>query len=1094
MNGLAYYRQRISDVLRRIYHWAPLPDRWKSRLKIFYNQRLRGWVKGTPRSSAAVANTFPLVRADLRQYVNSLFAGCGQASDLDEIPAQAGFVREPGDVRMIAFYLPQYHPIPENDEWWGRGFTDWNNVAKALPLFCGHYQPHLPGELGFYDLRLLEVQARQIELARQFGLYGFCYYYYWFNGHRLLERPLQQLLENPELDFPFCICWANENWSRRWDGMNQDILIKQHYSDADDQDFIAGLLPVLRDSRYIRVNGRPLVLVYRPALLPDARATTRHWREECRGAGVGELYLVAVKGLDFLEPEEFGFDAAAEFPPHTVSCPDVTLKVEPVDPKFSGTVYDFASYIRAKEYLPFTPGKVFRGVMPSWDNTSRKKSKGTIFYGSTPALYEQWLTDAACDTVRRFQSEERLLFINAWNEWAEGAHLEPDRRYGYAWLNATARSLRTARESATRKKILLVGHDAHPHGAQRLLLHIMKALVDHFHYEVHLALKSGGRMIGEYAAYGAVYDLEREYDSPELRQALFASLKGQGVDIALTNTVVTGDLTPELRSCGFRTVSLVHELPGIIASYGIQPNAEALAAHADAVVFPACYVADRFATVAAVPAERRIIRPQGLFDMAAVQLDRGAAAVRLRQRLGWPDAAKVMLSVAFGDHRKGVDLFFDVARNLLTTDADCYFLWVGDIEATMRPVVEEKLRDATLRSHVAMLPFQNDLGEFYAGADIFVLTSREDPFPCVVQEAMAAGTPVVGFAGAGGFADLLAPDDLGALAPLEDTAAMAAIVRSWLHDPAGLADRGRRAAELIRRKHGFLDYIYDLLALLGHPYAKISAVIPNYNYEQYLATRLDNIRRQTYPVYEMIILDDASTDNSRTVIDEFVRTWPLLARKIYRATNSGSVFAQWDAGLRQAGGDYIWIAEADDLADTDFLATAVTGFRDPGVILSYTQSRQMDAAGAIMAPDYLDYTRDVDPDRWRSDYRATGTEEITGALSIKNTIPNVSAVLFKKVSLTELLPELLTYRCAGDWLFYVWLLQQGDIAFRATPKNNHRRHSGSVVHQDRRAGLAQEICRMQDYVAERFAVPETIRAKAAAYRDECLRILNGKEA
>ncbi|MGH9586930.1 MAG: glycoside hydrolase family 99-like domain-containing protein, partial [Acidobacteriaceae bacterium] len=224
------------------------------------------------------------------------------------------------DVRAIAFYLPQYHPIPENDAWWGKGFTEWTRVVEATRLFHSHCQPQLPEQLGFYDLRVPEVREAQAELARQHGIHGFCYYHYWFNGKRLLERPFTEVLASKRPEFPFCLCWANENWTRRWDGQSQDVLMAQHYSPEGDRAMIRELLPAFRDPRYIRVRGRPLFLVYRAGGLPDPRATAAIWREEAAAAGLPGLYLCRAESLDEAvspqDPTQIGFDAACEFPPH----------------------------------------------------------------------------------------------------------------------------------------------------------------------------------------------------------------------------------------------------------------------------------------------------------------------------------------------------------------------------------------------------------------------------------------------------------------------------------------------------------------------------------------------------------------------------------------------------------------------------------------------------------------------------------------------------------------------------------------------------------------------------------------------------------
>src|SRR5437667_7337089 len=220
-------------------------------------------------------------------------------------------------IRAIAFYLPQFHPIPENDAWWGKGFTEWSNVVKAKPLFRGHYQPHLPADLGFYDLRLPETRQAQADLARQYGIYGFCYYHYWFNGQRLLGRPLDDVLASGKPDFPFCLCWANENWTRRWDGRERELLMEQRYSDDDDRAHMRWLAEAFGDERYIRVNNKPLFLVYRASRIPDPLRTTTIWRDEAQRLGFGDLYLCRVESFadERDDPLRIGFDAAVEFQP-----------------------------------------------------------------------------------------------------------------------------------------------------------------------------------------------------------------------------------------------------------------------------------------------------------------------------------------------------------------------------------------------------------------------------------------------------------------------------------------------------------------------------------------------------------------------------------------------------------------------------------------------------------------------------------------------------------------------------------------------------------------------------------------------------------
>ncbi len=372
----------------------------------------------------------------LNQYLENVARG----ADFDD-GANVSPLPDPLPVRLIAFFLPQFHAIPENDEWWGRGFTEWTNVSKTLPRFSGHYQPRLPGAFGFYDLSNANILRRQAETARRYGIEGFCFHHYWFGGRRLLERPLEILLADRSIDLPFCVNWANENWTRRWDGQESQVLMAQAHSPEDDIAFARSLEPLFDDPRYIRVGGRPLLLLYRPAILPDARATVDRWRQHFATKGEDPLILMP-QVFDDYDPRPYEMDGAIGFPPFGAGTK--SERVFPsilFDPEFRSAVlpYDQVA-LKALEYRP-EEFRYFPGVCPSWDNSPRTGRVGKLLHGSTPIKWSAWLEAAARQSMTTQPVGERLVFINAWNEWAEGAYLEPDRHFGFAYLAETARCL-----------------------------------------------------------------------------------------------------------------------------------------------------------------------------------------------------------------------------------------------------------------------------------------------------------------------------------------------------------------------------------------------------------------------------------------------------------------------------------------------------------------------------------------------------------------------------------------------------------------------------------------------------------------------------
>lgn len=358
-------------------------------------------------------------------------------------------------LRAIAIYLPQFHPIAENDSWWGKGFTEWTNVTKAKPLFKKHYQPHLPSDLGFYDLRLSDSREAQAEMAKKFGIHGFCYYHYWFNGKRVLERPFQEVFDSKKPDFPFMLCWANENWTRVWDGDSKEILLKQNYSKEDDINHIQYLLPYFKDSRYIKVDGKPVIAIYKSGLLPHIEETLKVWREEAAKENM-ELYICRFDCHNFVG-EEFvtpNFDATIDFQPfgssfqayqktrvakRGISFLFRKIGISKVGDVLSNKI-DYADYVNFVKKYKMPSYKIFPGISPMWDNSARKKKNYFMLTNSTPSLYQKWL-DHIISTFKPYSKEENFIFINAWNEWAEGNHLEPCQKWGTQYLEKTKESL-----------------------------------------------------------------------------------------------------------------------------------------------------------------------------------------------------------------------------------------------------------------------------------------------------------------------------------------------------------------------------------------------------------------------------------------------------------------------------------------------------------------------------------------------------------------------------------------------------------------------------------------------------------------------------
>lgn len=431
---------QIGDRLKELFWKLPLSLETKERISALRYKR------ALARESSKESTHFE-VRDDaelLREYATYVLGSYDVHSEAYVEYREMSAARN--DVLLAAYYLTQFHPDAHNEAWWGRGTTEWNNVNRAVPQFLGHYQPRRPGELGYYDLRIKDNMRRQIQLAKNYGIGAFCFYYYWFdNGERLLEEPLNTFLEDKTLEMPFFYCWANENWTRRFSGVNSDVLIGITHDVDVYLSFMKNVSKDFNDERYLRINGRPVLSVYQPSFIPETESVLEKWRSICRDTCGDEPYLIAIQGRDTnVNWTTKGFDAESEFQPRQVQrkCHNITARMKPLRVDFDGTVYDYADLVNSRCYATWNRDKkVFPAVMPMWDNTARRNYRGTIYHGSTPELYGKWLTDAILEVRGRFDLDAKMVFINAWNEWGEGAYLEPDAYWGYAYLDATRKAI-----------------------------------------------------------------------------------------------------------------------------------------------------------------------------------------------------------------------------------------------------------------------------------------------------------------------------------------------------------------------------------------------------------------------------------------------------------------------------------------------------------------------------------------------------------------------------------------------------------------------------------------------------------------------------
>ncbi len=993
--------------------------------------------------------------------------------------------------QMLAFYLPQFHQVPENDAWWGKGFTDWTNLGRALPRFAGHLQPRVPRDLGFYSLDDPNTLRKQIEMAKGGGLTGFVFYYYWFNGHRLLEKPLEQLLADATLDFPFCVMWANENWTRRWDGLENEILIAQEYRARDDAALVASFARLFVDARYIRVQGRPLLMIYRVTLIPNAAKRIAAWREMFRRDHGEDPVIIMAQSLGDYDPVPYGLDGAVEFPPHKLGqeAEKINDSLDLLDPDFSAAVHDYEEIATISLTLPPPKFPLIKTIVPGWDNEPRREGHGLVLHNATPQKYQAWLEGLVKYAAANEFFGERIICVNAWNEWAEGAFLEPDLHFGGAYLNATSRALCDRDVTDLPAGILLVGHDAHPHGAQLLLLNIARHLRRAWGIAVHVLLLGVGPLMGSYyetAGVSVAYDrtiIGRRLD--EYKQA--------GIRTAIVNSAASARVVPWLAERGFTTTLLVHEMPRLLKEYNLEIQARLGAAAATHTVFSSEFVRDKFRDAVELPDIRDVILPQGNYQNIAFD---ASARRETRRALGIGDAAFMVLGVGFADLRKGFDLFVQMATKLKREDV--HFVWVGDIQATIATYLHAEIEAARATGRFHHVGFTDAVAKYYAAADVYALTSREDPYPTVVLESLSCGVPCVAFDETGGIPGLLRAEQAGAVVPLGDADAYLAQLIALLDHKKLRADRKRLIA--LAQNFDFSRYVDALLRVAAPSLRTVSACVLNYNYARYLKDRLNAVFAQTYPLCEILLFDDGSDDDSVAVAEAVAQAAQRDVTIIANATNTGAIFEQWRRAAETARGEYIWIAEADDQCEPSFLARLIEAMAEVDApVLAFSDSRAVDENGAIILRSYQSYYVDSDA----SDLASTGIWPADSFarkfLSERNLILNVSAVLWRRSALLAALracgEELRDWRLAGDWRLYLEVLaaSAGNVVHVAEPLNTHRRHTGSVTHSLDAVRHVEEVRQIHRIAAERFALDASAKARQAVYIEDISRQLGLRE-
>ena len=697
--------------------------------------------------------------------------------------------------------------------------------------------------------------------------------------------------------------------------------------------------------------------------------------------------------------------------------------------------------------------------MPSWDNTARRGSHAGIWVNSSPESYYEWLSATVEQVQKKEESDERLIFINAWNEWAEGCHLEPDERYRYAWLNATRLALeagssrRDAAGNSDEPYVLVISHDAALAGAQVLLLNLLRQWKKRRPFAVRVICVGAGELRKEFEKCFPTLVLADFAAKAEQDYALAEFLKGSP-RVIYSSTVVNGPLLAQLRPLGAKIVTHAHELQKSIERWAPGEIMAATLKHSDFFLAASPKIAENLSISHGVPKDNLHVVYAFIEPWVEEQEPTAAAKAAMQEELGIGVEDVVVFGCGTTDWRKGPDLFVEIARSACARDSRLKFLWIGGDPAPFM----EKVRSAGLEGRVFFVGHRKEARRYYYAGHIFLLSSREDPCPLVALEAANAGLPIVCFADAGDIPGFVG-EECGVVVPYEDVPAAARAVLRLAGDAELRRNQGAEGRRRVVERHSSdsaasqIEALFDRLAPELQPASTraksreeeplVSVIVPNYNHEKYLPERLRSITGQTYENMEIILLDDASTDNSRAILQKFASN-ENRARFVPNKQNSGSTFKQWRKGLSQARGKYVWLAESDDTAEPAFLETLVGKLEaNPGLSLAYCQLQMVSPNGEKLGTPEQPWLSEIDPLRWNTDFVNDGIDEIRRSLLVKNTILNASGVVFRNAEgIADLVDD--SMRLCADWLFWVRLLQRGGVAYVAKPLSRWRLQSSNA--------------------------------------------------